>query len=450
MSRLIGIGTALLIAAAIAGMSYIGFGRSASLPAGTGAPPSDTGGVPSQASLSGNQLIDFWRVRVERDPRDYISLTELAGAFIRNARETGDVTNYNRAEEALRRALELNPGYQGALAYQASLLYARHDFEGALNVAERIYSFDPNATHAIAVAGDARLELGRYSEAESDYERLLKSSQAAPVLSRLSHLKELNGEPDEAIRLMSNAVAQADEEQASAESSAWYRSQLARLYFSIGDLESAHGQYEASFETFPGYVHALAGLARIAAARGDYEEAIEMYEQVIERQPVLEYVAALGDVYSASGRGIEAQRQYELVATIETLYRANGVITDLEMALFLADHPAEGRIDDAVEQARTAYEDQPGNVRTADVLSWALYRAGEYSEALKYSNEALRLGTKDPLLFFHAGMINQALSNGDTARDLLSRALEINPAFSVLYSADAAATLEALKSSVRR
>ena len=444
--RLIGLAAALAAALSLAAFSYLRFDTHPSAPGG-GLPPGDAANTPSASKYSNNELIDFWRSRVERDPRDYISFTELAGAFMRRARETGDVDSYTRAEQALRRALDLNPRYAGALAYEASLLFARHDFEGALNAAERIYSLDPDAAHALAVAGDARLELGRYSEAQSDYERLLELSRTAPVFSRLAHLRELQGHPDEAIALTTEAVAQADEEQATAESRAWYRAQLGRLHFNVGDLESARAQYEASIEAFPGYVHALAGLARVAAARGDYDEAIGSYEQVVARQPILEHVAALGDTYAAAGRDADAKRQYDLVAAIDGLYRANGINTDLEIALFLADH--DRNIEDAVSQARTVYEAQPGSIRAADALSWALYKAGNLDEALTYSNEALRLGTQDPLLFFHAGMINSTLGNDEVAADHLARALEINPHFSVLHAGEAEATLEALRSSVR-
>jgi len=95
-----------------------------------------------------------------------------------------------------------------------------------------------------------------------------------------------------------------------------------------------------------------------------------------------------------------------------------------------------------VTQAREVYLKQPGNVRAADVLSWALYKSGQYEEAMGYSQEALRLGTRDALMLFHAGMINDKLGNGAAAREYLSRALEINPGFSVLYADQAARSLD--------
>ena len=161
-------------------------------------------------------------------------------------------------------------------------------------------------------------------------------------------------------------------------------------------------------------------------------------------------MAALGDVYRASGRDDEAQRQYDLVAAIDSLYRANGIDTGLEMALFLSDHrSAEGGIDEAIARARAVYQARPGSIRAADALSWALYKAGSYDEALVYSKEAVRLGTQDAMLLFHAGMISYRAGDQEAARDFLARALEVNPSFSVLYAEEAATMLHGLRSALR-
>ncbi len=419
-------------------------------PSGQGsvaAPVADVGGAPSSGMLSTDELVDSWRERVERDPNDYISYAELGRAFIRRARETGDVESYARAEAALDRSLEINPDYSSALSYLATVRYVQHDFAGALELAERIYSFDPKASQALAVLGDARLELGDYGEAQSAYDQLLELSETAPVYSRLARLAELKGQPQEAIELLRRAAAEADDGVTSQESMAWYRLQLGNLYFNTGSIESAEAEYERSLKAFPAYVHALAGLAKVDAARGDYDDAIALYSQVVARYPIPEYVIALGDVYRAADREDEAAGQYGLVAAIDRLYRANGVNTDLQMALFFADHDL--RLDEALRQARTEYE-RRGSIQAADVLAWALYRSGQYEEALEYSREALRLGTQDALMLFHAGMIYDRLGEYEKARDHLERAIEINPGFSVLYAGTAADTLQELQSEARR
>ena len=52
-------------------------------------------------------------------------------------------------------------------------------------------------------------------------------------------------------------------------------------------------------------------------------------------------------------------------------------------------------------------------MRSADALGWALTRAGRPRAGLRWARRALRLGSLDPLLRFHAGMA--ALAAGATA-----------------------------------
>jgi hypothetical protein len=43
-------------------------------------------------------------------------------------------------------------------------------------------------------------------------------------------------------------------------------------------------------------------------------------------------------------------------------------------------------------------------VRSADALGWALTRAGQPAEGLRWSVRALRLGSRDALFLLHAGV----------------------------------------------
>jgi tetratricopeptide (TPR) repeat protein len=154
--------------------------------------------------------------------------------------------------------------------------------------------------------------------------------------------------------------------------------------------------------------------------------------------PLPEFVIALGDVYTVAGQPDAANEQYALVDAMTQLYTNNGVDTDVEMALFRADHDRD--LGQGLEQARAGYEQRP-SIKAADVLAWTLYKTGNFTEARTYSQEALKLGTKDALMLFHAGMIESALGNRIAATEYLESALRINPFFSVRYVPVALSTL---------
>ena len=178
----------------------------------------------------------------------------------------------------------------------------------------------------------------------------------------------------------------------------------------------------------------------MAAARGDSGSAISFYAQAVDRLPLPEFVIPLGDLYTGAGQNEEAAQQYGLVRVIQRLNQAAGMSVDMELALFEADY---GEPATALQLARQAYTARP-SIYAADVLAWALHRNGADDEAQRYSAESLRLGTQDALLHYHAGVIAHSLGDAATARQHLQRALDLNPAFSLLYAADARTRLVSL------
>jgi hypothetical protein len=84
----------------------------------------------------------------------------------------------------------------------------------------------------------------------------------------------------------------------------------------------------------------------------------------------------------------------------QKLLAAAGVNTDVELAIFEADHGSRAR---GIALARSAWRNAP-SIRSADALGWALTRAGHPRLGLRWAHRALRLGSLDPSLRYHAGM----------------------------------------------
>jgi tetratricopeptide (TPR) repeat protein len=146
--------------------------------------------------------------------------------------------------------------------------------------------------------------------------------------------------------------------------------------------------------------------------------------------PLPDYAAALGDLYTKLGRAEDARRQYELVEFVERTGAQGGTYTR-QLAMFWADH--DTRLDDALSVARSERASR-SDIYTADLLAWCLYKKGEFAEAKAAMSEALRLGTRDPRLLFHAGMIADASGDHAGGAKYLRQALALNPSFDVLQA----------------
>ncbi|MCL6641435.1 MAG: tetratricopeptide repeat protein [Candidatus Rokubacteria bacterium] len=385
---------------------------------------------------STDALIADLQARIARGPANAQAYAMLGSAYLQKARASGDPAYYSKADRVLAEAVALDPANADVFVALGTLALARHRFEDGLRYGERARELNPYKAAALGVIADAQVELGRYEEAVRTVQAMVDLRPDLASFARVSYIRELHGDLPGAVEAMQRA---ANAGAPGSESLAWTRVQLGHLYFSAGNLAAAEREYERTLAELPGYVHARAGLARVQAARADYAGAIALYDELARGVPLPEYVIALADVHRAAGNADEAARAEELVQVMDRLYRENGVDTDAEMALFAADRGLD--LPGTLDRARRLVAARP-SIQSYDVLAWALYQVGADEEAMAAAEEALRLGTRDSLLRYHAGMIAARLGDRDRAHTLLREALDQNPFFSLRHGGEARRTLE--------
>ncbi len=389
------------------------------------------------AALTDSQIAAYQdKLKVKSD--DTTSNARLGLAYLQKAREVSDPTYYGKAEAVFKKALEIDPKNAEAMGGLGSLALSRHQFAEALDWGRKAQEARPGLSYNYGVVGDALVELGRYDEAVQVVQQMVDMRPDVSSYARVSYLRELYGKYDGAIEAMQEAVAAGGP---TLENRAWVTYQLGMLYFNKNDLAQAEASFNQALLMMPDYVYGQAGLARIKAAKGDLEGAISLYAKITQRIPLTEFIIEYGDMLNATGKTTEAGRQYDLVRAIQKIYTQNGVNTDMEMALFDADH--QQNLPLALEHARQQVTARP-SIKASDVLAWTLYQTGDYAAARETSQKALRLGTQDALSFFHAGMIASKLGQTDEARTYLDKALSINPNFSFLHASEARKTLAGL------
>lgn len=387
--------------------------------------------------------VRFLEDRVKADADDIVALNKLSSYYLQLHRETEDVSYLELALRSARGSLLVLPADQnlGGLRALAHAEYETHNFPSARDHARDLTEYEPRRSFGFQLLGDALLELGDYDGATTAYKQMEQlDGGSVATESRLAHLALLRGDSGTARRRYTIALSRAKgSSYPSAETIAWCHWQLGEVDMASGGYHKAERRYRDALEAFADYPHALTSLARLRAVQGDLTGAIEMLEVVVRKYADPVAKAALGDLYKLAGRELDAEQQYSAVERLSQQSTLHSALYNRHLVLFWADH--DRKTDQAYALARKEYQTRH-DVYGADALAWAALKAGKLDEAQATMKDALRLGTQDARLFYHAGMIAQAAGDRTTAVDFLRRALKLNPRFDLWHSKVATKVLE--------
>jgi tetratricopeptide (TPR) repeat protein len=384
------------------------------------------------------EVIRLMLDRIKRNPKDDVSYQRLGELYERRAEETGALDDYARAEVALRKSLEIFPEGHRAKVSLAAVLCSQHKFTEGLTLAREALKRKPNDLDALATAGDALLETGRYDEAESVFNELHRLTKLPPVLSRLASLAEFKGQTEVALKLMGQAAADVLKGGGTPKDAGWFQARLGDIALVAGRIDAAEKYYAAVPQGIDAYHDATAGLGRIRSMQGRDADAIALYEKAVAIGPDPHMLAALGDLYIKTGHPEKATPLFDQFLKV-TLGKGEYL---RERAMFLANHNR-----DLPEALALARQDliQRKDIYGYDALAWTLHKTGADKEAAQAMTEALKLGTIDANLYYHAGMIQARLGDRAKAREYLDKCLRLNPNFSPREAVEAKKTLDGLK-----
>jgi tetratricopeptide (TPR) repeat protein len=356
-------------------------------------------------------------------PDDVKLQSGLISAYLQKLRESSDYTYLDRAAKITEKMLEREGGNFAALRFQNEIDLQRHDFRAVVERAEDMTKYARSDQGNWGNLGDALMELGEYERAGQAYWKMFALGPNLASYNRLAYFHFVTGDAERAIGFMRSAIASSN---SLPENTAWCWAELGDMYFKTGKLAEAAAAYEAAVKLFPALHRAVAGLGKVAAAQGKIDVAIENYKRAQSMVPLVEYAGALEDLYTADGMPAKAQEQSDLIEAIEKLGRAANERTNRNLALLLADH---GRHLDTALSLMQAEIPVRGDVYTWDALSWVLFKNGRTAEARTASLKALKLGTPEPVFYFHASKIAQSCGDATAAAGYSNRLATLNEKF---------------------
>jgi tetratricopeptide (TPR) repeat protein len=372
------------------------------------------------------------------NPNNLKAKMQLAFAYISESRVTGNHAYYDKvALQLIGEILDERPNDYEALCAKSTVLLSQHRFADALSIGMNVVKQNAYSAFGYGILTDANVELGKYEEAIKCADKMVALRPDIRSYSRVSYLREIFGNYDGAIDAMKMAV---EAGVPGAEQTEWARVYVGHLYEMTGKYAEAENQYQQSLIHRPQYAFALAGMGRVEKSKRNYEQALKYFNAAKFSLNDYSFYDECADVYRSMLKPAEAN--IELKKATEMLSAGNGKesdaahghYSDRELALL---YIKSYNYDLALQHAITEYNRRPGNIDVNQTLAWVRYRRGEYTDANKLIDVAMKTNSKNPMLLFQAGLIKAKAGNLADGKKLLLQSLAMNKSisFNLMYEA---------------
>ena len=306
-----------------------------------------------------------------------------------------------------------------ALERAVTLIAAERNAE-ARAVLESLLESDPADFEALRALGYLEYFEGRVEVAREIFHGLLAAGRYTnDALFYLGGIAEQQGEVEEAARLYSRIDG--------GEHLVTAQVRLALLMFRLGRPELAVNHLEIFARHNPGAdVELGAARAELLARMGEAEEALAVYDELLERHP--------DAVDLRYARGLMHVERNDVAAALEDFGHIAALHPDDPAALnaygyTLADMTE--RHAEAYELIRRAFVLDPDSPAILDSMGWVLFKLGRPAEGLSYLTRAWDL-QRDPEIAAHLGELLWATGRVDEARDVWLEAIVEWPGSAVL------------------
>jgi len=392
------------------------------------------------------------------DPYGALGWSMMCSAYMDRSRESDDAVTAIKAELAARRSLSLRiMGNVGAWNKLVQALLQEHRFKDALGECEKAEKARINSDDTTVLHVECLIEVGRYDEAGVLVSKNPRAFEDGPSKTVVARLLDIGGKPEEAVKLYRQAVYEIDGNGGMPSSAvAWFHTRLGQQLAKVGKHDESRTEFLTALKMYPRDYKAMAGLAKLAAQDGRWQEAIEWGSRSDEVAQMADVRALVGDAYAMLGDATKAEEQYARVATlvgrpsgmndglheVTSATGTHGHRLDRQYAIFCADHNR-----DPIGAYAAAIRDFEArrDVFAYDTLAWVCFKKGDTDEAKKSIDQALSHGTHEPMIWYHAGEIYAAIGNEEGAAEYLSKALEMDPSFDGIAAPKAVLTLNSLK-----
>ena len=295
-------------------------------------------------------------------------------SFVRAAQEFLQAGDYERAADACRKALAINP--HNATAHNRLGAIYQHQGRPAEAVSHYRRALEADPDYAVAHANLAaiRVQTGHPQEAILHYRSALRiQPDDAPVHLNLGGILLGMGHVREAVQHLAEAVRLRPDHADS-------HFNLAQAYGRLGEMDKAINHYRKAIRLNPEDTASLGNLGLCLHEAGRYREALAHLVEAVRRLPSLETHLPYADVLVAQRRYAAAMDQYRKAQVCDP--GTTEAIAGLAWVLATAPDPNLRDGAEALRLAEQAANDSAtASPRVLDALGAACAECGRFEEA---------------------------------------------------------------------
>jgi len=342
------------------------------------------------------------REAVAKSPQNASVHAKLAAALIDSDDGPASSETLKEAQQEIDLALKYDGKNLEAVRVQCSLYLKLREFEKALQAATDANRKIPDDVLFYGLIADADIELGNYPAAEEATQWMLNLRPGnTPALLHTARLREIYGDLEGAEQMLEQALTQTAPFQSRERASDAVH--LAHLAYLRSDLDTAWQWVERSLQWSPGLGDALTEEATIEVRRGHAEHSVSLLQDRYAKTKDPRYLFRLAQALVTAGKGAEAAgafQQFEAAALKVSQGEDNA---NRELILYYVDvaHKPQDALQIAKAEASLRHD-----VMTMDAYAWALYAAGDVSEARSQIAQVVSVGTKEPEILKHRKLID--------------------------------------------
>ena len=353
---------------------------------------------------------------LRRDPNNLAALLDL----IRAKEGNGDIEG---AVAMAERALSLDPEYTQTYMHLARLEAQREELGRAVELTDIAIEKDPINPELQVLKANFLNRMGKHEETEAVLKATLADHADHPRTNAIyAHLVESRqGKWDEAeARLLRSLEIDPFQDQT------WLF--LGRVQQRLGKLETAEQSFRQGLTRRPDNSDLHGALGNLLARLGRPNEAIPQLQEAIRLSEKFrtEFHVSLGGMFAEQGRLEEAQREYDKVLAVEPSHP--GARNNKAIAFYRL-----GRLDEADALLRDVVQEFPKHADAHNNLAAIAVDQQRWQEAIQHSRRTLDLAPRLVEAWNNLGIGLEETGKLGEAEEAYGKALELDPNYWPAY-----------------